>query len=412
MFLTKLALRNLARHRNRTLITSMIIAIAIFAYILMDSLIGGMTDMSYATLIDYEVGHLQVANSQYWEEQEKLPLRDLLPMKTVDQLALANPIGYQGGSPELEFVARLNNGVNELPVIGKGIVPSDFGKVISFDGRFVEGEMFALGEHRAVMGKRLADLLELETGDYITLLVKDKNETFNTIEADIAGLVHTINPNVNNNIVYLPLDLAQRALDVEDEISRIIIRLEDKDLAGRIHPELERGLKELDGSMSVYPWYELEAVSVADAKNAGIRLMLAIILLIAAIAIINNVILAALERMQEIGMMKAMGLEMKELIYVFVIESTGIGILGGTLGMLLGAIGVGLLANIGVDFASMMDIDMANWGIPVLGRIYGSWNFGTFVQGFLFATIVSLLASIWPALWAARKDPIEALNHF
>ena len=51
MFLTKLALRNLARHRNRTLITSMIIAIAIFAYILMDSLIGGMTDMSYATLI-------------------------------------------------------------------------------------------------------------------------------------------------------------------------------------------------------------------------------------------------------------------------------------------------------------------------------------------------------------------------
>ncbi|NLJ26263.1 MAG: ABC transporter permease [Firmicutes bacterium] len=410
MFLTKLALRNLARHRNRTLITSMIIAIAIFAYILMDSLIGGMTDMSYATLIDYEVGHLQVVNSQYWEEQEKLPLKDLLPMKAAAQVALANTIGYKGGSPELEFVARLNNGINELPVIGKGIVPSDFSRVISFDGYFVEGEMFALGEHRAVMGKRLADLLGLEKGDYITLLVKDKNETFNTIEAEIAGLVHTINPNVNNNIVYLPLDLAQQALDVGDEISRIVIRLEDKDLAGRVGPELERGLKKLDGSISVYPWYELEAVSVADAKNAGIKLMLAIILLIAAIAIINNVILAALERMHEIGMMKAMGLEMKEIIYVFVIESTGIGILGGALGMLLGAIGVGLFANIGVDFTSMMSVDMADWGIPVLGRIYGSWNFGTFVQGFLFATIVSLLASIWPALWAARKDPIVALN--
>lgn len=411
VFLTKLALRNLARHRNRTLITSMIIAIAIFVYILMDSLIGGITNMSYATLIDYEIGHLQVANSQYWEEQEKLPLKNLLPREALDHLAVVNVTGYQGGSPELNFIARLNNGVNELPVIGKGIVPNEFGRVISFDGHFVEGEMFALGEHRAIVGKRLADLLDLETGDYITLLIKDKNETFNTIEAEIAGLVHTINPNVNNNIVYLPLDLAQQALDVGDGVSRIVIRLEDKDLAGMVGPELERGLKHLDGNITVYPWYELEAVSVADAKNAGIKLILAVILLIAAIAIINNVILAALERMQEIGMMKALGLEMQEIIYVFVIESTGIGILGGTLGMLLGAIGVGLLANIGIDYTSMMDIDMADWGIPVLGRMYGSWNLGTFVQGFLFATIVSLLASIWPALWAARKDPIEALNH-
>jgi len=39
----------------------------------------------------------------------------------------------------------------------------------------------------------------------------------------------------------------------------------------------------------------------------------------------------------------------------------------------------------------MMSVDMADWGIPVLGRIYGSWNFGTFVQGFLFATIVFII---------------------
>ena len=409
VFLTKLALRNLARHRNRTLITSMIIAMAIFFYILMDSLIGGMTDMSYSTLIDYETGHLQVANSHYWEEQEKLPIKDLLPRQVVAHLALANITGYQGGSPELDFAARLNNGINELPVVGKGIIPEEFGKVVSFGGQFVEGEMFALGEYRAVMGKRLADLLKLETGDYITLLVKDKNETFNTIEAEIAGLVHTINPNVNNNIVYLPLDIVQEALDVGDAVSRIVIRLEDKDLAGKVGQDLEANLRQIDDATRVYPWYELEAVSVADAKNAGINLMLGIILLIAAIAIINNVILAALERMQEIGMMKAMGLEVKEIVYVFVIESTGIGILGGVMGLLLGAIGVGLLARIGVDFTSMMQIDMADWGIPVLGKIYGSWNLATFGQGFLFATIVSLLASILPAYWAADKDPIEAI---
>ena len=411
VFLTKLALRNLARHRNRTLITSMIIAVAILFYLLMDSLIGGMTDMSFATLIDYEVGHLQVADSHYWEDQEKLPIEDLLPMQIADHSNIRSIIGYQGSSPELDFAARLNNGVNELPVLGKGIIPGEFGNVVSFDDKYVEGEMFTLGEYRAVMGKRLADLLKLEAGDYITLLVKDKNETFNTIEAEIAGLIHTPNPNVNSNIVYLPLDIVQQALDVGDAVSRIVIRLEDKNLAGRAGQELETRLLKINDVTRVYPWYELEAVSVADAKNAAIKLMLGIILLIAAIAIINNVILAALERMQEIGMMKAMGLEVKEIVYVFVMESTGIGILGGAMGVLLGAIGVGFFARLGVDFTAWIDLNMADWGIPVLGRIYGSWNLATFVQGFLFATLVSLLASILPAYWAADKDPIEAIYH-
>lgn len=54
------------------------------------------------------------------------------------------------------------------------------------------------------MGKRLADLLKLEIGDYITLLVR---ETFNTIDVEISGLVHAANINVNNNFVYLPFDL-------------------------------------------------------------------------------------------------------------------------------------------------------------------------------------------------------------
>ena len=63
VFLTKLALKNLLRHRNRTLITAIIIAFAIFYYIFLDSLIDGMTQLSYQTLIDYETGHLQVVTA-------------------------------------------------------------------------------------------------------------------------------------------------------------------------------------------------------------------------------------------------------------------------------------------------------------------------------------------------------------
>ena len=74
--------------------------------------------------------------------------------------------------------------------------------------------------------------------------------------------------------------------------------------------------------------------------------------MIAAIAIINTVILAALERMREIGTMKAMGLEVREIVYLFVMESTGIGILGGLIGLVMGTVGGGIWFA-WLDFAAM-----------------------------------------------------------
>lgn len=411
MFLTKLAFKNLVRHRNRTLITAAIIAFAIFFYIILDSMLGGMAEMSYETIINYEAGHLQVVKQAYWEEKDELPLEDLLLVNQQTLTAVKNIKGYKASSVELDFRARLNNGINELPAIGKAIIPENFEEVFGLENQFVEGKMFALGEYKVVMGKGLADLLNLETGDYLTILVKDKNGTFNTIDAEISGLVHTANPNVNSNIVYLPLDIVQQALNVDNQVSKVIVRLENKNLAMGAADELENHLKAINDSLKVYYWKELEAVTVAGAKQMGNQLIMTIILLIAAIAIINTVILAALERMSEIGMMKAMGLQTKEVIYTFVLESTGIGILGGIMGVILGVIGVWLFTIYGIDFGALFGLNMASYGIPILGKLYGVWNPDAFLMVFSFGIIVSLLSSILPAYWAASKDPVKAIYH-
>ena len=411
LFLTKLAFKNLARHRNRTLITASIIAFAIFFYIYLDSMIGGMVEMSYRTIIDYEAGHLQVVKAEYWEEEEKLPLDNLfVPEQRIKEVI--QQVGSGAAfSPELSFQAQLYNGTDQLPVLGKGVIPEAFGTVFALENQFVEGSMVTSGQYQVVLGKGLADLLQLQTGDYITLQVKDKNKTFNTIDAEIVGLVHTSNPNVNQNIVYLPLDLVQQTLNVGDLVSKVIVRLENKNqavkVAGKLAAELQRGGAEL----MVYPWTELEAVSFADAQYVENQIILVLILGIAAIAIINTVILAALERMEEIGMMKAMGLQNKEIIYTFVLESTGIGILGGLIGALLGVIGVGTLVRFGIDFDAWAGMEMASFGLPVIGKTYGVWNPEAFLKVFVFGVLISFLASILPAYWAADKDPVKAIYH-
>mgnify|MGYP006296249751 CR=1 FL=1 len=411
MFLTRLAFKNLIRHKNRTLITAVIIAFAIFFYLIMDSLIGGMTAMSFDTIIDYEAGHLQIADRYYWEEKDELPLENLISEEDELFKIIREHPQHQLDLRELNFSARLNNGINELPIVAKGVKGAELLNIFDLKNSFVEGNIFAENSYQAVMGKRLADLMKLKKGDYFTLLVKDKYETFNTIDLELVGLLHTINPNLNSNYVYLPLAIAQNSLNVNNSISNLIIELNDKNTAEETAVQLENSLNQEYPTLRGYSWQQLDAVTVASAKQAGIQLVMVIILLIAAIAIINTVILAALERMEEIGMMLSLGLKKSEIIYIFIIESTGIGILGGIIGLILGFFGVLAMTRIGINFDLITGIELSKFGVPIIGEMYGSWNPKSFILVFAYGIIVSFLASILPAYWAAAKDPVEALHY-
>lgn len=409
MFLTKLACKNLIRHQNRTLITALIIALAVFFYIIFDSLIGAMVELSYENIIDYESAHIQLADPLYWAEKDELPLENLLLPTAGRDLNLAKYGLIENRASELNFQARLNNGQHELPVIAKAIRPDNYLKLFKLEDQFVSGSFFNAENSGAVLGKKLADLMNLERGDYLTLIFKDKNETFNSLDLEISGLIHTANPNLNRNFVYLPLKQAQEALNLANQYSKELIRLKNKDQAAALAAELNNNYFSA-GEIRAYPWNELEAITFAGVKQSANQTIMVVILLIAAIAIINTVILAALERMREIGMMKALGLQNKEIVYNFVLESLVIAILGAGIGVILGWIGVFFLSKYGFDFTALTNMDMAFFGIPIIGRLYGVWNLRAFIDVALFALVVSFIASIPPAYWAAKKDPVDSIE--
>ena len=409
MFLIKLSLKNLLRHKRRTLITAAIIAWAIFFYITFDSFLLGMNDMVFQNIINFEYGHVQVADTSYWENKDELPLENMIVNDQSMNQVLREVEGYKAHAPQLDFQVRLNDGVNETPVLGKGISPVETLEVLDYEDYIVEGEMFQPGEYKTVIGKRLSEVMNLELGEYVTLLTRTESDTFNTIDAEIGGIINTPNPNINQNVVLLPLDIVQDTLNVGNKVTHYIVRLDNQNFNPSIINNYDNGIKAVNSSLNVYTWRNLDEVSITQSKQAGNTFILLIILTIAAIGIVNIVILAALERMEEIGMMKALGLTEKEIIFTFVAESTGIGVIGGFLGCILGAISVFFFSNYGIDFTAFVDIDMSTFGVPIISEIYGVWNPMTFVYMFFFAVFGSMLASILPARWAAKKDPVQAI---
>jgi putative ABC transport system permease protein len=168
-------------------------------------------------------------------------------------------------------------------------------------------------------------------------------------------------------------------------------------------PDVRQRLKELGlGSFSIVD--QLDQIrTVFLIINSVLGLLGGISLLVASFGIANTMIMSILERTREIGIMKAIGAEDREIKLIFFFEAAVIGFTGGVIGV-LGAWGIDGLANRlayrfvlkpqGASFVDFFSLPPYLW-----------------VGAILFALSVSILAALYPAARAARIDPVRALRH-
>jgi ABC-type antimicrobial peptide transport system permease subunit len=127
-----------------------------------------------------------------------------------------------------------------------------------------------------------------------------------------------------------------------------------------------------------------------------------IALIVAALGIINTMVMSILERTREIGIMKSIGASENEIKLIYIAEASVIGFLGAVFGLLLGWI-VTLIAN------QIINSNLLPFGEKGINVFYFPW--WLIAGAFLFSVLVSVLAGLYPAFRAARIDPVKALRH-
>jgi len=130
-----------------------------------------------------------------------------------------------------------------------------------------------------------------------------------------------------------------------------------------------------------------------------------IALLVASLGIINTMIMSIFERTREIGIMKAVGASNKDIIKVFLSEAGAIGLLGGLLGIIIGWLGAVLLGFIANFYMRQAG---AGAGDSVLSFVV---PLSLMIFALLFSTTIGIVAGIYPALRAAKLNPLVALRH-
>ncbi len=154
------------------------------------------------------------------------------------------------------------------------------------------------------------------------------------------------------------------------------------------------------------------AFSIADLlesqKKAFVLLDLllglvgSIALTVASLGIVNTMVMSILERTREIGVMKAIGGGDDDVRRIFLIEASLIGLMGGVFGIVLGW-AVGRVINAGANYY------LSTQGVPASNLFLIPWWLTA--GAIAFALVVSLIAGSFPAMRAARLDPIQALRH-
>ncbi|MFI5092901.1 MAG: ABC transporter permease [Candidatus Acidiferrum sp.] len=403
-------LENLASHKLRSLLTMLGMIFGVAAVVAMLSIGAGAQQKVMAFIEQLGVRNLIVEAKEARNEQELQKVRRNSPGLTLSdyQIIRQNVPDIQKGTPRKRFTPTkiLPKPQQDVPVV-YGVEPSylDIGHLRVTEGRFFDASDNAASAPVCVLGAAAKDSLfgaGQAVGEYIKL-----NELWCHVigivapqlapESDVSG----VRTEDLNNLVYAPLSSVLYRLEdsqswLKDEIDGMYLHLASADTSVT-DAEVVRGILNSShhdaGDFSVIVPAELLAQQKRTEQlfNTVMVAIASISLLVGGIGIMNIMLAAILERTREIGVRRAIGARRWDIIRQFVIEATLISFAGGLLGVVLG-------------FAmSQLIAWLAGWSTVV--------TISSILLAFVVSISVGLIFGIYPAVKAARLDPVEAIRY-
>ncbi len=415
-FLWNLAKKNLSRSKLRTSISIIAIAIAIIAVVFARGLINGLIESTIGNHIYYKAGHIRVIDEEYKLKERLLSLNypvDGFNSEGITTITekLKEVEGVEQIVPRLKFAAVVSQEDELVRMMGWGVDPAEEIKFTNIDKSITEGRMVEPGNREMVMGAGLLAKLERGIGDKVTILYTTPFGSFKGSTFEIVGKIQSSLPMINDNIFYLPLGQAQRILEMPDQVTELLIITPDYHKAASILPALNELFTREDkgGKYSLQLWNrDYELIGLFDIARKIYNFIYIFIIVLACFVLVNTLIMIINERTREIGMMTALGLKSREILYLFTIEGAIIGVIGSAIGAVLGGVLTRVFSIIGIDYSAAMEGMSADLLLEPI--YYTTFSLENIIFCFILGVLVVTIACIIPARKAARIEPTEALR--
>ena len=340
------------------------------------------------------------------------------PVLSLDEKMLAdlrNVYNVESVSPLLEGQVMVSTNLHSQGALIRGLRSQDFkARTLLFDkfkGNFSD---FENGEG-IIIGYRLAAKMGVRIGNKITLISPNGNVTaFGTMPRTKAyTVIGTFDSGMyeyDSNMLFMPLEMAQKFLMQEGKISQIDLFVGDINQEAFIMQDV---MKVLPLNVSVVDWKHSNAAffNAVEVERNVMFLILTLIIVVAAFNIISGLIMLVKDKTRDIAILRTMGASRRGIMAVFLIDGCFVGVVGSLLGL---ALGLSISLNIETIrqwLGSLAGRDLFSAEIYFLSQLPSKTYASDVILVVCLALGLSFLATLYPSWRASKTDPVEALRY-
>jgi putative ABC transport system permease protein len=425
--------RNLLRHTRRTIFLGVALAAVTALLVLLQGLTTGIKNTMLRSATTLSSGHLNVGGFFKVTAGQSGPLvSDYAKVLDVVKKSI----------PQMDYVVQRGRGwarvVSDTGSLQSGINGMDIKDEPAFKQvvQVVSGNLDDLAQpHTMLVFEGQLKKLGVKVGDAVTISAQTTRGTNNTIDCKVVAIARDVGL-LSQWSVFVPTQTLRDLYQIKPDATGVLqIHLKEKDLnnlgplAGKLRNDLEKaGYRVMDPDPRAF-WFKFEVVNREEWTGQkldvttwedeisfltwtlsllnGLTFVLMIILIaIVVTGIMNTMWIAIRERTREIGALRAIGMQRRSVLRMFIFESLLLGLFGTTLGAIIGA-GVAALINakqVAVPVSTQLFLMSDHLHLAVIGS--------NVVTAIVSLTFVSALAAIYPSVRAARLRPVAAMSHF
>ena len=396
---------------TRSLVVMGAIAVGIWAALSLTGFATGMVKSYVNNAVQNIVSHIQVHQPEFLDENEvKYNIPDA---EAVEQAIRAEP-GVKAVSVRSVVNGMISSSKGARGVSIKGVIPEEEARVNALDENIVEGDyLFGEGRNPILVSSELAKKLNVKVRSKVVLNFQDRGGSITAAAFRIVGIFDTDNNPFDlshvfvrrNDLNSLLIPAADSSLAVEGLAHEIALMVDDIRQVNLIAASLSSKFPNL----KVQTYREISPdLELYEGQIKNISLIyLTVIMLALVFGIINTMLMAVLERIKELGMLMAIGMNKLRVFLMIVLESALLGLVAMPVGLLLGYITIEYVGANGIDM-SMYAKGLESFGMSSI--IYFELDPIVYLQVAVGVFLTAILASIYPALKAIRLKPVEALR--
>ncbi|MEM6455345.1 MAG: ABC transporter permease, partial [Acidobacteriota bacterium] len=292
-------------------------------------------------------------------------------------------------SPQATGSGFVQRGARTLPIGIVGLEPTRLSAIIDFGGNLVRGDA-RLGPGDVLIGVVLADELGITTGQRLRLRSERQRER--TVR--VRGIFDVGSASANERLAVVDLRTGQSLLALGGTVSRIELKVRDVDRAPRVARRLAAATG-LDATDWIADNPRLQGALRAQGTTGDMIKVFSLLTILIGVA--SVLLLAAVRRRAEIGILRSMGASRGAIRRIFQLQGLLLGAGGASLGAAGGWLFCRLLQELtrGPDGQAALPVDPAQ---------------GEYLRAIAFATLAGVVAAILPARAAARVDPVDAIQ--